>query len=64
MSMARTAQVIGYAVAFAGAVWMLQGLNARFAPRSFMTNSRPWILYGAVAVAGGLLLARWGRNQG
>ena len=42
---------------------MLQGMNARFAPRSFMTSSREWIFYGAVAVVAGLWLAAWSRKR-
>ena len=60
--MARTARVVGLVLAFAGAVWTLQGLNSRFAPQSFMTGSRAWILYGAVTMVAGVALTLWGRR--
>lgn len=56
----RIAGMIGGAVLILiGAVWVLQGLDSQFAPRSFMTGSRVWIIIGALAVAGGIALARW-----
>jgi hypothetical protein len=42
-----------------GTVWVLQGLNSQFAPQSFMTGSRVWIVIGALAVAAGIALGRW-----
>ena len=51
--------VFGLLAAIAGAIWIAQGLNLSFAPRSFMTSDRTWVLIGAVAVGGGLALARW-----
>ena len=42
-----------------GAVWVLQGLNSQFAPQSFMTGSRTWLVIGALTFAGGIALARW-----
>ena len=59
----RVARIIGgFLVAGAGAVWLLQGLNVSFAPRSFMTNNRPWVVIGALAIIGGLALAASGRK--
>jgi hypothetical protein len=54
----------GVAVAFMGAVWMLQGFNATFVPQSFMTASPLWIVIGAVTIVGGLALTRrsWNRR--
>jgi hypothetical protein len=37
-----------------GAIWILQGINVL--PGSFMTGQIQWAIYGAVAVAAGLLL--------
>ena len=55
--------VIGILLILAGGVWIAQGLNLPFAPRSFMTSDRTWILIGAVtAVAGGVLLS-WARSR-
>lgn len=40
----------------AGVIWVLQGLDVAFAPQSFMTDNRWWVLWGAVAVVIGLVL--------
>jgi uncharacterized membrane protein HdeD (DUF308 family) len=40
----------------AGAIWILQGLDVAFAPQSFMTDNRWWVLWGAIAVVLGVLL--------
>ena len=42
-----------------GAVWVLQGLNSQFAPRSFMTGSRTWLVIGTLTFVGGIGLAMW-----
>jgi hypothetical protein len=42
--------VVGVLVVIGGLVWIAQGLNLPFAPRSFMTADRTWIVIGAVAV--------------
>ncbi|CAN5834722.1 hypothetical protein BH23ACT4_BH23ACT4_07600 [soil metagenome] len=39
-----------------GAVWVLQGLNVAFAPDSFMTNNRWWVVWGALAIVLGVVL--------
>jgi hypothetical protein len=51
--------IAGAALVLMGTVWVLQGLNSQFAPQSFMTGSRVWIVIGVLAVAAGLALARW-----
>ncbi len=61
--MRRTAIVGGRVAAVGGVVWMLQGLNSRFAPRSFMTGNREWVLYGALTLVAGLALAAWGTRR-
>jgi LPXTG-motif cell wall-anchored protein len=56
--------LVGILLVAGGAVWMAQGLNLPFAPRSFMTREPTWILIGALAVVGGLaLLARSRRRD-
>ena len=51
--------VIGFVLMLGGLVWMAQGLNLPFAPRSFMTADRSWIVFGAVAVlVGGIVVWR------
>ncbi len=54
--------VVGILVALAGMVWIAQGLNLPFAPGSFMTGDRAWVVIGAVAVLLGLVLI--GRARG
>jgi hypothetical protein len=46
-----------------GLVWIAQGLNLPFAPRSFMTSDRTWIVLGAIAVFGGGVLVWRGRQR-
>jgi hypothetical protein len=61
--MRMTVSVIGILLVLGGLVWVAQGLNLPFAPRSFMTADRAWILIGAVTVAAGVLLFGWARRQ-
>jgi hypothetical protein len=51
--------VLGVLLALGGVVWIAQGLNLPFAPRSFMTADRTWIVLGFVAVAAGLATFSW-----
>ena len=60
--MRRWTFVAGLVLALAGAVWLAQGLNLPFAPRSFMTADRNWVLIGAVTLAAGASLAFWSRG--
>jgi hypothetical protein len=56
--------VAGGLVALSGGVWVLQGLNVAFAPRSFMTAQTVWVIIGLLAVIAGLALAASGRRRG
>ena len=59
----RTALVLaGALLILAGLVWLAQGLNLPFAPRSFMTADRVWAFIGAVAVVSGAGLVWWARR--
>jgi hypothetical protein len=60
--MRTSAIVLGALLAVAGAIWIAQGLNLSWAPRSFMTADRTWVVLGAAAVAGGIGLVGWGRR--
>ena len=51
--------IVGFVIALMGAVWVLQGLNSTLVPQSFMTDNRIWVVIGAVAVFGGLAVAKW-----
>ena len=53
----------GVFLLLAGAIWMLQGLDVAFAPQSFMTDNRWWVLWGAIAVVLGVLLAFSSRRE-
>lgn len=61
--MRNAATVLGALVAFGGLVWIAQGLNLSFAPKSFMTADRTWILLGAVAVVVGAATVGWARRR-
>ncbi|MDH4335093.1 MAG: hypothetical protein OEW24_07535 [Chloroflexota bacterium] len=54
--------VLGVIIALGGAVWIAQGLNLPFAPGSFMTGDRAWIVLGSVAVVGGVALVMAARR--
>lgn len=55
--------VLGVLLALGGLVWIAQGLNLSFAPRSFMTADRTWIVLGAMAVLIGAAGVSWGRRR-
>jgi hypothetical protein len=61
--MRSTIAVIGGLLVLAGLVWVAQGLNLPFAPRSFMTADRAWVLIGAITVAAGAWAFEWARRQ-
>ncbi len=54
--------VLGVLLLLVGLVWMAQGLNLPFAPESFMTADRLWVLIGAVAALAGMVLVGWARR--
>lgn len=53
---------IGVLLVLAGLVWIAQGLNLAWAPASFMTADRLWVLIGAITAAGGAVLIGWARS--
>jgi hypothetical protein len=60
----RTISVVaGVLLILGGLVWIAQGLNLPFAPRSFMTADRTWIVIGAVAAMAGGVLVWLGRRS-
>ncbi|HEU5325891.1 MAG TPA: hypothetical protein VFV59_08400 [Candidatus Limnocylindria bacterium] len=61
-SLQTPATVLGLVLVLAGVVWIAQGLNLPFAPRSFMTSDRSWIVIGAVVALVGTALVWWGRS--
>jgi uncharacterized membrane protein len=55
--------VLGVLLVGAGAVWIAQGLDLPFAPGSFMTADRTWVLIGAIVVVAGVVLVGWSRQR-
>ena len=58
-----TLLVLGILLILGGAVWIAQGLNLPFAPRSFMTADRTWVLIGAITVVAGVVVLGWARRR-
>ena len=56
--------VLGVLLVVSGLVWIAQGLNLPFAPGSFMTDDRAWVLIGAIAAFAGGVLIGWSRQRG
>jgi hypothetical protein len=57
--MRTTWRIVGLLLAGAGLVWMLQGLNVPFVPKSFMTGDVAWIVTGGLTLVAGAGLALW-----
>ena len=60
--MRRAVILIGAAMVLGGLVWLAQGLNLPFAPRSFMTSDRSWAFIGAVVMVAGIVIIGWARQ--
>lgn len=60
--MRRAVAFAGAALILAGLVWLAQGLNLPFAPRSFMTADRSWAFIGAVVAVAGVVAIGWARR--
>jgi hypothetical protein len=56
--------IVGLLLVVSGLVWIAQGLNLPFAPGSFMTNDRAWVLIGAITAVAGAVLIGWSRQRG
>ncbi len=52
----------GVLLVIGGSVWILQGLNVGFAPKSVMTGDQLWVVLGLVAVLGGVALVAANRR--
>lgn len=55
--------LLGALLVVSGLVWIAQGLNLSWAPRSFMTADRLWVFIGAVAVVAGATVIGWARQR-
>lgn len=56
--------ITGIVLLIVGVVWILQGFDVAFAPQSFMTDNRQWVLWGGLAAGVGAALIWWGRRDG
>jgi hypothetical protein len=55
--------VLGVVLVGAGLVWIAQGLDLPWAPRSFMTADRTWVWIGAVAALAGAVVIGSARQR-
>ena len=55
--------LLGVLLIGAGAVFVAQGLDLPFAPASFMTADRAWVLIGAMVVVAGAVMVGWSRQR-
>ena len=55
--------VLGVLMVLGGLVWIAQGLNLPFAPQSFMTADRLWVLIGAATAVAGAVVVGWARQK-
>jgi len=61
--MREVGRALGIILGIVGVIWILQGFDFYFAPQSFMTGDRAWIVIGAVAVVAGVALVGRGRAR-
>jgi hypothetical protein len=54
--------VLGVLLILGGLVWIAQGLDLPFAPTSFMTADRLWVLIGVAAAVAGAVMIGWARR--
>jgi hypothetical protein len=54
--------VLGILLVVSGLAWVAQGLNLPFAPKSFMTADRLWVVMGAAAVVAGAVVVSRARR--
>jgi hypothetical protein len=56
-------RALGVILGIVGAVWILQGFDFYFAPQSFMTGDRVWVIWGVLAMLIGGSLMWKGRSR-
>ena len=60
--MREVGRALGIILGIVGIVWILQGFDFYFAPESFMTGERAWVIWGVLALlVGGSLI--WKGNS-
>jgi uncharacterized membrane protein len=62
--MREVGRALGVVLGMVGVVWILQGFDFYFAPQSFMTGDRIWVMWGVVAMLVGGSLMWKGRSRG
>jgi uncharacterized membrane protein len=62
--MREVGRALGVVLGIVGVVWILQGFDFYFAPQSFMTGDRIWVVGGVVAMLVGGSLMWKGRSRG
>ncbi len=60
--MRRGLMIIGIFVILSGLVWIAQGLDLPFAPGSFMTADRSWVVIGSITALAGLVIVDRARH--
>jgi len=55
--------LIGLILIIFGGIWILQGLDIAFQAGSFMAGDPQWAVYGAIAVALGILQVWWSNTR-
>ncbi len=55
--------IVGGLMVLGGLVWMLQGFDVAFAPKSFMTGNREWVMFGGAAVIVGTGIVAWSNRK-
>lgn len=61
--MREVGRTLGLVLGIGGVVWILQGFDFYFAPQSFMTGDRIWVIWGVVATMVGGSLMWKGRSR-
>ncbi|HSJ82691.1 MAG TPA: hypothetical protein VLA91_02610 [Acidimicrobiia bacterium] len=61
--MREVGRTLGVVLGIVGVVWILQGFDFYFAPQSFMTGDRVWVIWGVLAMLIGGSLMWKGRSR-
>jgi uncharacterized membrane protein len=61
--MREVGRALGVVLGILGVVWILQGFDFYFAPQSFMTGDRVWVIWGVLAMLIGGSLMWKGRSR-
>jgi uncharacterized membrane protein len=61
--MREVGRALGVVLGIVGVVWILQGFDFYFAPQSFMSGDRIWVIWGVVAMLVGGSLMWKGRSR-